>query len=582
MKPALYIGVSFDASHYGIYLHDGFYAVDYITESFFSLESLVELIYALVQNMSEQWKIILVAVDKRVSNVFENVASQLWKDFDCLGMIIDLYNCDGKNGKSVEEMACTLVRQGQYRMASGTFISTITNVNVGARNRVEVDADSSIKLATLIDYDPFISICVRKEIDELITWAKKCHLKVAFISSTPRGGGVALMRHALVRYMQLNGLHVNWYVMRPDPQVFETTKRKFHNVLQGVSQSRDYELSDHDKNNYLRWCEANVRKNWWNLHCDVFVLDDPQVIGCVNLLKHRNPCAHFVYRNHIHMNVELINDKTTLAHETFTWLMQFIQQCDTIVSHPIVIPKALEEAGRNHIKMTAVTDPIDGLNKAISKLDSEWYYSAIKRLCEEQETSVPPKNIPWIVQIARFDPSKGIEDVLQAFAITIKSQQCHLILSGHGSVDDPEGLAVYKETLRATISLGIQDHVTLLRCPPSDQLLNYLLSNAYLALQLSLREGFEVKVTESICKGVPVIAYATGGIPLQIKEECTGVLIKPRNVNLVAQKMIEFLSDTNLRQRYSDACLNHKYDGATHFFTPYNAYAWLKLFKTCL
>lgn len=50
-----------------------------------------------------------------------------------------------------------------------------------------------------------------------------------------QGGGVALMRHALIRFCQHLQVNVHWYVTTPSPDVFSITKRKFHNVLQGVA-----------------------------------------------------------------------------------------------------------------------------------------------------------------------------------------------------------------------------------------------------------------------------------------------------------------------------------------------------------
>lgn len=35
-------------------------------------------------------------------------------------------------------------------------------------------------------------------------------IKIAFFSSTPQGGGVALMRHALVRLSKLLGVNLTW------------------------------------------------------------------------------------------------------------------------------------------------------------------------------------------------------------------------------------------------------------------------------------------------------------------------------------------------------------------------------------
>lgn len=39
---------------------------------------------------------------------------------------------------------------------------------------------------------------------------KKSNKKIAFFSSTPQGGGVALMRHALVRLGNLLGVDLKW------------------------------------------------------------------------------------------------------------------------------------------------------------------------------------------------------------------------------------------------------------------------------------------------------------------------------------------------------------------------------------
>lgn len=48
----------------------------------------------------------------------------------------------------------------------------------------------------------------------MLSYAKKLRgnkTKVAFFSSTPQGGGVALMRHALVRFARLMGVDLTWY-----------------------------------------------------------------------------------------------------------------------------------------------------------------------------------------------------------------------------------------------------------------------------------------------------------------------------------------------------------------------------------
>ena len=60
----------------------------------------------------------------------------------------------------------------------------------------------------------------------------------------------------------------------------------------------------------------------------------------------------------------------------------------------------------------------------------------------------------------------------------------------------------------------IVNEVSVVRLPPCDQLFNTVLRCAHVALQLSVKEGFEVKVTEALAKGVPVVAFKAGMIIL--------------------------------------------------------------------
>lgn len=70
------------------------------------------------------------------------------------------------------------------------------------------------------------------------------------------GGGVALMRHAFIRLWRLSGLDVKWFVPEGHPAIFDITKRKIHNVLQGVAEE-GVEMTDEDKKNFEIWTEQN-------------------------------------------------------------------------------------------------------------------------------------------------------------------------------------------------------------------------------------------------------------------------------------------------------------------------------------
>ena len=117
-----------------------------------------------------------------------------------------------------------------------------------------------------------------------------------------------------------------------------------------------------------------------------------------------------------------------------------------------------------------------------------------------------------------------------------------------------------------------------MRLPPTDQLANALLSSAKLALQLSTREGFEVKVSEALHKGLPVIATRAGGIPLQVQDSQNGFLVDSpdghTDTDAVAQHMWELLTDETLYRRMSEY---GKRSVSDEVGTVGNALSWLYL-----
>lgn len=98
---------------------------------------------------------------------------------------------------------------------------------------------------------------------------------------------------------------------------------------------------------------------------------------------------------------------------------------------------------------------------------------------------------------------------------------------------------------------AIRTDIIVLRIGPSDQTLNALLSCARFVLQLSSREGFEVKVSEAIRKGKPIIATRAGGIPLQVRHGETGFLVDVGDTNAVAEHLWDLLTDRALYARMS-------------------------------
>jgi glycosyltransferase involved in cell wall biosynthesis len=100
------------------------------------------------------------------------------------------------------------------------------------------------------------------------------------------------------------------------------------------------------------------------------------------------------------------------------------------------------------------------------------------------------------------------------------------------------------------------------------------MSNARIGLQLSTREGFEVKVSEALHTGKPVIACRTGGIPLQIEHGKSGYLTTPGDNDAVAKHLYDLYTDEGL---YREMCQYAKTHVSDEVGTVGNAAAWLYL-----
>lgn len=279
------------------------------------------------------------------------------------------------------------------------------------------------------------------------------------------------------------------------------------------------------------------------------------------------------------------NYPTGPTAETWNFLWKFIKQADLFVAHPIknFIPDVVP--ARNVVLLPAATDRLDGLNKPLTSWCSTYYQSIFNRVCVDFGVNEVDWYRPYIVQVARFDPSKGIPDVLEAYRILRNKMDGEfedmrtpqLVICGHGSVDDPDGTVIFEQTQAIIQSKKfslIASDIIAVRLPASDQLLNMIMRGAYVALQLSHREGFEVKVTEALEKGIPVIAYEAGGIPLQIKRNENGFLIPIGDTEGVANKLLELFRNPDLREKMSQAA---KTGVTEEYFTVWNAMSWLHM-----
>ena len=420
----------------------------------------------------------------------------------------------------------------------------------------------------------------------ILFWRKQLRdVTIIDINSTAQGGGVALMLHAFQRLIRFAlGVDARWFVMNGNGKVFHITKNSFHNTFQGrlvrALSEEDKELLRQNWGENAQRLEPAIAQAKDEI---VIFNHDYQPSGMMPYIQAMadkyGKSIKWIYRSHIHFETDM--SEGTVARANWDFLWQNIKK----YAHLVIIQptEPIEEsvpanvvAEKPTVVMNPSTDRIDDLNMPHS---AETIQDALERfnafLGTEAGTSKVPGVIAqyiadnqqemkaWfgkrririnpelmtpldltresIVQIARMDPSKNIPGAVEAyyrFWMKMKeyikenklpdSAMPQLILAGHGAVDDTDGMKLYIDTLdriQQMYPAEFARDVKVARLPHNDHVLNALLRRSQVALQLSLAEGYEIKVSEAIDKEIPVIAYRVGGIGKQILNGKTGYLI---------------------------------------------------------
>lgn len=160
--------------------------------------------------------------------------------------------------------------------------------------------------------------------------------------------------------------------------------------------------------------------------------------------------------------------------------------------------------------------------------------------CHRSKLSEPGEKI--ITHISNFRPVKRVEDVVRVFARIANEMPARLLLIGDG----PDRARVQQ----VGEELGVGDRVSFLG---KQQSVIELLSCSDLFLLLSETEAFGLVALEAMACGVPVVATNTGGIPEVVEDGETGFLAAIGDIEALAARSIEILSDTDLWARMSKA-----------------------------
>ncbi len=120
-------------------------------------------------------------------------------------------------------------------------------------------------------------------------------------------------------------------------------------------------------------------------------------------------------------------------------------------------------------------------------------------------------------------------------------------VSGELRIAGPEGEPDYAARVRSrVVELGLVDRVQFLGNLTSQHLRAEMAATSVFAL-VSLEEGAPMTIEEAMAIGVPVLASNRCGMPYMVRDGESGFLVDPTNIEDVAWRLRQLLSDANLR-----------------------------------
>jgi trehalose synthase len=366
--------------------------------------------------------------------------------------------------------------------------------------------------------DEYKTIIGEDAVDRIRKQARPLNKKtLAMFNSTNQGGGVAEILSSLVLLLNDCGVQTHWRLIKAKNDFFHVTK-KMHNMLQG----QEGTLTSEDQEVYARTIRTNL--SFTHFDYDAVIIHDPQ--PCMLVEHGKKKGQPWVWRCHI----DLSNPNSDAWH----FLKPMVERYDRVI--------VSKEEYKQHIKTPQVVIPpaIDPLSEKNRAMDEE---AAKQRL---RLWNIDPER-PIISQVSRFDKWKNPLGVIETFKEVKKRTDCQLVLLGSAASDDPEGAAMYNQVVQA--AKGEKDiHVINFE---SDLLVNALQRQSAVVLQLSLKEGFALTVSEALWKGTPVVASDVGGIGLQVRDGVDGYLVD--SPQTAAERVYRLLVDGEVRARMGEA-----------------------------
>lgn len=339
-------------------------------------------------------------------------------------------------------------------------------------------------------------------------------IRVLHVNATPYGGGVAEILRSQIPLLRDLGLQADWKLITGGEAFFRATKA-IHNGLQGAERG----LTELDRHVYLQNSERNAAL--LEEEYDIYVIHDPQPLGILEFRGRGR--GKWIWRCHI--------DTSHPNPSVWEFVRPFLADYDAAVFTlggfvPPEVPIA---------RIEIIPPAIDPLSPKNMTLPDEVARNVLGWIGVELDR-------PLVAQVSRFDPWKDPLGVIEAYRLARKEvPDLQLALVGSMALDDPEGWEIYERIRREVRGelngIGLYTNLTGV----GNIEVNAFQRLAGVVIQLSIREGFGLVVSETLWKGTPMVARAAGGIPLQMQGGAGGVLVE--SVEECAEQLVRLLRD---------------------------------------
>jgi trehalose synthase len=368
-----------------------------------------------------------------------------------------------------------------------------------------------MSLVPVLSLDKYRDVVGDKAIDKIYDEASVLSEKtLVHINSTYQGGGVAEILNSLIILLNDAGIKTDWRILHGDLDFFTVTK-KFHNALQGEK------INFTEKKRELYYINNVNNAIFTHINQDMVIVHDPQPLPIITCYQRKQP---WVWRCHI--------DISQPNQEVWEYLRSFILNYNgMIISMEQFRQKNIPSDNTPQHIIPPSINPLNIKNKDIPESTISKYLG--KHGIKEDK--------PIVSQISRFDKWKDPLGVIKIFEHVSKKVDCQLLLVGSMATDDPEGQEMVEEIEKKVAD--IEDVHVVIDAP--DIVTNAIQRASSVVLQKSLKEGFALTVSESLYKETPVVASNIGGIPSQVLDGENGFLLKPKDYEGFAEKIVWLL-----------------------------------------